>query len=295
MGLIRLRAELRAIRDAIDELRHAIKQHSETIHTAQEAEERSRRSRQPVPVVIALDDKTARDAQAEYDRQYRTQQSIRNWARGGVFAAIIYAAIAVFQWGEMRTQTKQVAKQFEAQQRPWISGGEIEFKQPEFLVYPDNPMPAKTQVNVTVEIPTKNFGVAPAFHVDVELSGTMTKQIAGPQTMDTMMELACHLADGNSKQGGGALFPNSTPTKFEIPVALGVPFIEVTEVRRVWITICIAYSSNGSTERLHHTKIWAASWPIDGQPTEIRRSTRPKVIYYTLPITQWGVVKTEAD
>jgi hypothetical protein len=200
----------------------------------------------------------------------------------------------------MRSQTKQVAKQFEAQQRPWVGGGgEIEFKQPEFLVYPDNPPQARMQFNVIVEIPIRNFGVAPALHVDTALSGTLTKQIAGPttgsQTMGTVMEYACHVADGNSRQAGGALFPNGTPTKVEYPISLGVPFIEVNEVRRVWITICTSYSGPGSTDRLHHTKIWAASWPIDGPPKEIRRIANPRGIYYTLPITQWGVVKTEAD
>ena len=252
MGLIRLRAELRAIRDAIEELRTAVDSHSETIRATEEAQEHAKRGREPV--IVTFDDKTVRETATQNQTQNTIQRGIRNWTMGAVLAASLYAAVAIVQWCEMRSQTKQVAKQFEAQQRPWVSGGEIEFKQPEFLVYPDNPPPTETQVNVTVVIPTKNFGVAPAFHIDVELSGTMTKQITspqtGPQTMDTMMEYACHLADGNSKQGGGALFPNSTPTKFEYPIALGVPFIKVTEVRRVWITICIAYSSNSFTERL---------------------------------------------
>jgi hypothetical protein len=35
--------------------------------------------------------------------------------------------------------------------------------------------------------------------------------------------------------------------------------------------------------------------PRPRQPKEIRRTANPKVIYYALPITQWGIVKTEAD
>src|ERR1700730_12065976 len=136
MGFFRLRLELRALRSAIEEFRHAIQDHSEAIHAASEAQRKSNPPGQPTPVVVSFDDKTARDAKDEQNRQYGVQKSIRNWTKAAVIAATIYASIAALQWCEMRTQTKQVAKQFEAQQRPWISGGEIEFKQPLFLVYP---------------------------------------------------------------------------------------------------------------------------------------------------------------
>jgi hypothetical protein len=291
MGLIRLRAELRAIRDAIEELRTAIDNHSETVHAAEESRSKDYAIPKRLQVLVSHDEEIK---EGEH-KSYTAQENIKKWTKRAVIAASTYAFIAALQYWEMRIQTKQVAKQFEAQQRPWVDGGEIEFRQPVFLVYPDNPIQARTQVDVVVEIPTKNVGAAPALHVDAELSGTMTKEIAGPKTMDTMMEYACHLADGNSKQGGGALFPNSTPTKVEYPINIMVPFIEVTEIRRVWITICIAYSNTGSADQLHHTKIWAASWPIDGQPKEIRRTANPAIIYYTLPIAQWGIVKTQAD
>jgi hypothetical protein len=109
------------------------------------------------------------------------------------------------------------------------------------------------------------------------------------------MEYACGLADGNAKSEGAVLFPNSPYTTLEWPAGIMVPFIQITEVHRVWIAICIAYSETTSGQELHHTKLWMASWPINGQPTEIRHTTQPTVVYYSLPITRWGVVRTETD
>ena len=54
------------------------------------------------------------------------------WAAWGTWAAVIaasiYAAIAALTYGEMRTQTKQIARQFQAQQRAWVGNGEIKVK-----------------------------------------------------------------------------------------------------------------------------------------------------------------------
>jgi len=123
----------------------------------------------------------------------------------------------------------------------------------------------------------------------------MTSQIAAPPTMDTMMESACGSSNSNTKRVGGVLFPNGPETRTELSENIMVPFIQVTDVHRVWLAMCIVYGSTSSTEQLHNTKIWMASWPITGQPTEIRRTAQPPVIYYSLPITNWGVIKTEAD
>jgi len=203
----------------------------------------------------------------------------------------VYTIYARKQWQVMRRQLTEM----QIARRPWVGSGPLEFKQPVFLVYPDNPIEARTQVDVLVEIPIKNFGLAPAFHVDIELAATMTAQTAAPASIGTEMEFACHSADNNAKNGGEALFPNGPETSLEIPASIMVPFIQIAEIRRVWIAICVAYSDVAAGEKLHHTRILAASWPISGQPREIRRTTNPRVIYYSLPITQWGVVKTEAD
>ncbi|HSY65620.1 MAG TPA: hypothetical protein VK829_13540 [Terriglobales bacterium] len=200
------------------------------------------------------------------------------------------------QLGEMHKSNEQARTQWEAEHRPWVGNGEIGFKQPPvFLAYLDNPIQARTQITFDIEIPIKNFGVTPALHVQTGLLGTMTSQIASPPTIDTMMESACGSSNSDTKRIGGVLFPNGPETRTELPMNIMVPFIHVAEVRRVWLAICVVYGSSNSSEPLHHTKIWMASWPINGQPVEIRRTNQPKVIYYSLPIPQWGIIRTEAD
>jgi hypothetical protein len=156
-------------------------------------------------------------------------------------------------------------------------------------------MEGRTQVDFVIDIPIKDVGNSPALRVETMLFGTMTKETVAPPTMNTMMESACGWADGNAARIGQVLFPNSPETKLEWPVNQMVPFIQITEVHRVWIAICVTYSGTTSEQKLHHTKIWMASWPINGKPTEIRRTSQPNVIYYTLPIPRWSVVRTQAD
>jgi hypothetical protein len=214
----------------------------------------------------------------------------------GLIFIIAYTTIAAFQWCAMNKANEQAKKQWEAEHRPWVGNGEIGFKQPPvFLFYPDNPIGGRVQISFIIEIPIKNAGISPAFHVETSLMGTMTEQIAAPSTMETMMVSACQWADNNAKKIGGVLFPNSPENRFEQNTNIMSPIAQISEVHRVWINICIAYSSTTTGEELHHTKIWLASWPIDGRPTEIRRTTQPTVIYYSLPIPRWSVVKTEAD
>jgi hypothetical protein len=212
-----------------------------------------------------------------------------------VILTLAIAAAAFWSACIFQGQLTVARETMEAQTRPWVGNGEIEVKQPTFIVYPDNPIEARTQVDFTIDIPIKNVGNSPAFHVEAGVNGTMTEQIAAPSTMDTMMEFACGLADGNAKSVGGILFPNSPYTMLEWPANIMVPLIQINEVHRVWIAICIAYSETTSDQELHHTKLWMASWPIDGRPTEIRRTTKPTITYYSLPITRWGVIRTETD
>ncbi len=77
MGIFGLRLELRTLRAALEKLRYAIKEQSETIH---EVEERNRHEKSvpgTFPVVVRYDDKTARDTQSENDRQFRNQSSMK--------------------------------------------------------------------------------------------------------------------------------------------------------------------------------------------------------------------------
>src|SRR5437016_5849465 len=100
---MRVRRDLAAIRTRIEELRDAIQEHSKTIHAAQEAQQHSSRSREPMPVIVAYDKQTARQAQAENDRQYGTQNAIKNWTKAAVIAASIYAFIAAITYLKIRT------------------------------------------------------------------------------------------------------------------------------------------------------------------------------------------------
>jgi hypothetical protein len=90
-------------------------------------------------------------------------------------------AVAAF-WSAciFQGQLTVARKTMEAQTRPWVGNGEIEIKQPTFLVYPDNPIQARAQVDFTIELPIKNVGNSPAFHVEMGANGTMTEQIAAP-------------------------------------------------------------------------------------------------------------------
>lgn len=199
------------------------------------------------------------------------------------------------QLQEAKRANNDLEKQFVEQQRPWVGSGEIVFKEPLFRIYPENPIQARTQLDILIEIPIKNAGVTPAFRVKVERAGTLSKEIAAPSNIDGLMEFACRNAEEETNNGGGALFPNSPETRLEMQTAITSPSIQVTEVHRIWVTICIAYSTLGSGAQLHHTKIWAASWPFDGQPKEIRRTTVPMRVFYSVPTSRWAVVKTEVD
>src|ERR1700740_861036 len=119
MGLISLRVEFRAVKTALNELRQAIQQHSESVHATQEAQQHANRPRNPMPVVVSYDDKTVEYTKTQDDREYRTQNSIKNWTKAAVIAASIYAAIAAFQAFLMWTNTDQLRRQiddFEASQ-----------------------------------------------------------------------------------------------------------------------------------------------------------------------------------
>lgn len=100
--LLKLRRHLDAIRTSLEELRDAIQEHSKGVASEQQ-------NRQ-VNAVIAYEG-TAAEARNDANRQYSIQRSIRNWTRGAVFAASIYAAIAAYQACQMRkaTQATEIA------------------------------------------------------------------------------------------------------------------------------------------------------------------------------------------
>lgn len=108
------------------------------------------------------------------------------------------------------------------------------------------------------------------------------------------MKYSCEGATRNTTRVGKVLFPNSAETHIFWPINTESA-IEIEKVRRIWIDICIVYNGSAPDKKLHHTKIWMASWPIQGKPIQTGKSVAPPLIYYSLPIPGWVVVKTEAD
>ncbi len=100
-------ADLRDIANKISFLRESIEQHSKTICTEDEGQEQDREV-QPVWIkpILSKYDEAEGKRQANDDRHYRVQNSIR-WATWSAFiAATIYAGIAAKQLDEMRKATK---------------------------------------------------------------------------------------------------------------------------------------------------------------------------------------------
>ena len=121
MSWLSLRVEFRALRNALEELHAAIQHHAETINAAEEAQKHSKRSGQPMPVIVTYDKQTVVDTKVDQDRNHRTQESIKNWTKFAVIAATIYAAIAFVQWLKMREANQISRESLEAVQRAFVS------------------------------------------------------------------------------------------------------------------------------------------------------------------------------
>ena len=161
-----LSLRLVAIGKRIEELCKAVQQNSKVIHTAQEAQQQTEKARNPTPVIVTYDDQTVRNTKDENDRQYITQNSIKNWTKVAVIAATIYAAIAALQWCEMRKATNAAttaanvaAKQLDVSERPWARIG-ISLSGP--LVIDRNGL------KMTTKIVMQNSGNSPATTILME-------------------------------------------------------------------------------------------------------------------------------
>lgn len=176
MGLIGLRVELSALRDAINELRAAIQKHSETAHVTQKTHDKDTAIPKSIPVTVSYVEQVDKDQKASY----RTQEGIRKWTRGAVIAASIYAAIAVLQWCEMRKATRAATtatyiamQQFEASERPWVSIN-VNIDSPLFFNAPRVPtgvgspfIPGETGAMITARFTLINTGHTPAEAVEI--------------------------------------------------------------------------------------------------------------------------------
>jgi hypothetical protein len=166
MGFIRLRVELRALRAVLEELREAIKEHSDAIHAEEERKRHERSAKNTVHAVVSYDDKTVRDAQTENERQYCTQRSIKRAAWSAFMAASIYALIAAYQANEMRkatvaaqTSANAATAQLDATTRPWLEVTPEIFKI-FFSMWYDQP-----HVHIPIKCNIVNYGASPAINV----------------------------------------------------------------------------------------------------------------------------------
>lgn len=173
----RLLRTLNAVKVRVEELCDAIQEHSRTIRSAGESEDRKKWPAEALKAVIAYDDNTASDAKAEQNRQYRVQNSIR-WAAWSAFAAAtIYSGVAALQLYQMRKATQAAVKSaYEAQQanrdardrfreeeRPYVWLTSNGLGAPEFIPAASNPSSPSGQVIWTWHY--TNYGKTPAFNI----------------------------------------------------------------------------------------------------------------------------------
>lgn len=201
------------------------------------------------------------------------------------------------QLSEARSTRELTESQWKAQQRPWIGlSGNVEFpKPPTFEVFAVN-TPGHSGIDLNVNFSVKNFGISPAFKTASKVEVTLRDNTLALPRLE--MKGACSLAEMSSRSEGSDAFGNSVifptgGTSFTSEIVANQP-IELTKIRRVWIVGCIAYQ-DGVSNVVHHTEFWIMSYmiPENASPTLIEQG---KIVSrFSLPISGWEMVKTEAD
>jgi len=229
------------------------------------------------------------------------RDTIRFWLEiVGVLAAVALAILTLLtlrtfngQLNEMRRTNADTERQFREQQRPWLGlSGSVGFpKQPVFQVFTTR-TPANTAIDISVVFAMKNFGVSPAFEAASDIQIKLTGNTLAPPEFE--MTGACSIADSDSKSGS-VIFPSGEiTTNFETVFG---QTIDLTSVRRVWILGCIAYHDE-TADAMRHTRFWIVSYMIpENSARTVNREPRGNeiVTFYSLPISGWNMVKTEAD
>ncbi len=288
--LVRVRTWVREVCDALPE-------QPEAYYYEEEIQGNKELPRDKINAVVSFDEETIRNARSQATEQQRIQNSIKmaTWFTfGTVFA---YAFITLLMWCAMRESNSLLKTQWQALNRPWVglSGSVIFPKPPVFQVF-QTATPSSTVIALDWSFDMKNAGVLPASKVASEVLVKMTKETLQPPQNE--MQSVCETADWRGDTEGGTLFPSSAGLTVNSPpgVAGGVmgQQIQIEKVRRIWVMGCIAYQELGYATK-HHTRFWIVS-------SEIPENTVPKVIeqrgivtFYTLPISGWSLVKTEAD
>jgi len=115
----RFRKELPKLAESVH---RDLEQHARAICTTQERDEQQRNV-QPIwlePAISKYQESIA-DKQANDERQYRVQNSIRLAAWGAFIAATFYGGVSVLQWQTARESVKLISNQFQLDRRPLVS------------------------------------------------------------------------------------------------------------------------------------------------------------------------------
>jgi hypothetical protein len=253
--LIRVRRDLAAIRTGIEELRDAIQEHSKAIHAAEERKRHECSTAKTVHAVIAYDNQTKRDTKTEFDRQYRTQNSIR-WAAWFAFgAASIYAGVAAYQLKEMRRASRTAQTSVEAiqaetfqEERPWIS---VDVAPASNFAFDQNGGGA-----LALDVTLRNHGHSVAQYINVE-----TDLVIGDEQWPAVQKRICGIPRDpiNAKSVYGyLLFPEQTikareaaaVTGERVRQALAGSLFKISNFISVDLVICVDYRS--VLEATHH-------------------------------------------
>lgn len=191
-----------------------------------------------------------------------------------------------------QAQLSQAESEWKVQQRPWVGlSGNVVLKPPSFFVFKAN-RESRTQFNADVTFALKNVGPSPAFHASWEL-WTLQTDNASVLLPQRQMNLACSLADSETKESGTVIFPNGPDNVANVSEE-GGDQIEWTEIRRIWIVGCISYTTAVDTV-IHHTRFWTVSYLIPKGTSRSVVKDDQEGTEFTLPINGWLMIKTEAD
>lgn len=303
MALIeQIRRLLLFIRTWVRKMHDALPDHAESKHETKQRNPDDDFPRQPIRAVVSFDDHTARTTQAEADRQYTNQKSIKSATWATFVAASLYAFLTLLMWNQMAKQTKvltcqletmrvsngQAKTQWEAEHRPWMGLESLSLTAAKFT----SSRPSEIAIHLEGTMVLKNFGTYPAFAAGAEMTQVFpiptdawTKTPLGrpPQSMFQCSD------EETFVQGGEVVFPDrGFIHPFSNDMAWGWKGQSV-EVSRVWLLVCVSYY-DGRQKQPHHTRIWLRSThPLNAQSIALNANSR------YMPITGFESWGQEAD
>ncbi len=296
-----LRRDLASIARRLEVIQGTLEKLEATPHPTEEKERYKEPTGEAVYRIGAFDDKTERDARTEYDRQYRTQNSIK-WATwSAVGAAIIYASIAAYQACQMKKSTDaaidaaraasraaEIAhKQLEATDRPWVSVG-ISINSP--LTHD------KAGVHVTFSFTPQNVGRSPAQGIYMVASLIAGLNVTNVPEWRKQQKKICDWTTSKERAGvipGYILFPETHLTQESYLQSSNA------EIEAYWATLppvalhaevpmgivgCIGYFGASTTP--HHTGFMFGLVTKDRIPIDVSKTVpipKESLIFVDLP------------